>query len=44
MLEAISSISIGGQIFVGFSGFAGVVTLVGLLMLRHYAKKEASGS
>jgi len=41
MLEALSTISIGGQIFVGFSGFAAVVTVVGLLMLRYYAKKEA---
>lgn len=27
--------------FVGYTGFAFVVTAVGVVMLRHYAKKEA---
>lgn len=36
-----SSLNIDGQIFVGYIGFAIVITIVGAFMLRHYAKKEA---
>ena len=34
-------ISIGGHLFVGFAVFAAVVTVVGIGMALHYAKKEA---
>jgi hypothetical protein len=41
MIESMSALNIGGQAFVGFAVFAAVVTVVGIAMALHYAKKEA---
>ena len=42
MFDFMSTLNIDGQIFMGYIVFAVVVTVTGLFMLRHYAKKEAS--
>jgi len=41
VFDFMNFLNIGGQIFVGYIGFALVVTIAGLFMLRHYIKKEA---
>ncbi len=41
MFDFMNALNIDGQIFVGYIGFVFAVTIAGIFMLRHYAKKEA---
>jgi len=41
VFDFMNHLNIDGKIFVGYIGFAVVVTIAGGFMLRHYIKKEA---
>jgi hypothetical protein len=40
MLDAINALNVYEKVFVGYPGLTFVITLVGIGMLRHYAKKN----
>ena len=41
MFDFVSALDFGAQFFLGYIGFVAVVTIAGICMLIHYAKKEA---
>lgn len=41
MFDFMNSLNVAGQIWVGYIGFVALVTIAGILIIRHYTKKEA---